>query len=38
LPLAEERNEEVAFEFAMQNLTEEVEVRDEGCLEDDRNV
>ena len=37
-PLAEETNEEVAFELAMEHLREEVQVGDEGGLENDWDV
>lgn len=38
LPLAEESNEEVALELAVQNLRQEVQVADESGLKDDRDV
>ena len=38
LPLAEETNNEVAAESSGQNLREEVNVADEGSLQDDGNV
>ena len=38
LPLSNEANEEVASELAMQDLREEVEVRYEGCLQDDGDI
>ena len=38
LPLSEEADEEVALELAVEHLGEEVEVGDEGGLEDDWNV
>lgn len=38
LPLSEERDEEVALEFAVKNLGEEVQVGDESCLQNDGNV
>ena len=38
LPLSNEANEEVASELAMQDLRKEVEVRYEGCLQDDRDI
>ena len=38
LPLSKETNEEVALEFAVEDLREEVQVGDEGSLEDDWDV
>ena len=38
LPLSNEANEEVSSELAMKDLREEVEVRYEGCLQDDRDI
>ena len=38
LPLADEAHEEVASELAVQHLGEEVEVGNEGSLQDDRDV
>ena len=38
LPPAEEANEEVPLELAVKDLGEEVEVADEGRLQDDRDV
>ena len=38
LPLSNEANEEVALELSVENLGKEVEVGDEGSLEDDRDV
>jgi hypothetical protein len=38
LPLADEANEEVALELAVKDLGKEVQVADEGGLEDDRDV
>ena len=38
LPFSEEGDEEVALEFAMENLREEVQVRDEGGLQDNGDV
>lgn len=37
-PLSNESHEEVALEFTMQDLRQEVQVRNEGSLEDDRDV
>jgi len=38
LPLAEEADEEVALELAVKDLREEVQVADEGRLQDDWDV
>ena len=38
LPLSEESNDKVSLKLLVENLREEVEVRDECSLEDDRNV
>jgi len=38
LPLADERDKEIAFELAMKHLTQEVQVRNKGSLQDDGNV
>ena len=38
MPLADEANEEVALELAVKDLGKEVQVADEGGLEDDRDV
>jgi hypothetical protein len=38
LPLSKQVNEEVTSEFLGENLREEVQVRDEGSLQDDGNV
>jgi len=38
LPLADEPNEEIASELAVEDLTEEVEVGDESRLQNDRDV
>ena len=38
LPLSEEAHEEVTLELAVENLGEEVQVGDEGGLEDDWDV
>lgn len=38
LPLAKEANEKVALELAVKHLREEVQVGDEGCLQNDRDV
>ena len=38
LPLSEERHEEVTLELSVEHLTEEVEVGDESCLQNDWDV
>ena len=38
LPLSEERHEEVTLKLAVEHLTEEVEVGNESCLQDDWDV
>lgn len=38
LPLAEEAHKVVALKASVQDLTEEVQVRDEGSLQNDRDV
>ena len=38
LPLSKERHEEVTLELAVEHLTEEVEVGDESCLQNDWDV
>jgi len=38
LPLSEETNKEIALEFAMKNLRKEVKIRNEGSLQDDRDI
>lgn len=38
LPLADELNEEIASELAVQDLTEEVQVGDDSCLQNDWDV
>lgn len=38
LPLAQKTDDEVAFEFFVQNLREEVKIRDKCGLQNDRNV
>lgn len=38
MPLADEGNEEVAFELAVKHLTEEVQVGNEGGLQNDGDV
>ena len=38
LPFSNERNEEVAFELSVEHLTEEVEIGNEGSLENDWDV
>jgi hypothetical protein len=38
LPLSEQADDEVSSEFSCENLGEEVDVGDEGSLQDDWNV
>jgi hypothetical protein len=38
LPLSEKTDEEVSFEFLIENLREEIQIGNKGCLEDDGNV
>ena len=38
LPLSNKADEEVSSELAMEDLRKEVEIRYEGCLQDDRDI